>query len=153
MRCPFCNNYNTTVKDSRNAEEQTSIRRRRYCETCGSRFTTFERIQLRGLNILKKNGSLTPFDRNKLSLSVKTALRKRPFNSDKIDQIVNGIVRRIETSGEETITTEKLGDMVLQSLLNVDVVAYVRFASVYRDFSKVEDFVHLISTIKEDDVI
>jgi transcriptional repressor NrdR len=147
MRCPFCHHDTTAVKDSRTTEDQTSIRRRRFCEACGSRFTTFERVQLRGLSVVKKDGSRVPFERDKLSLSIQTALRKRPFTSEHVEKIVNGIIRNLETSGEETITTEGLGEMVLHALLNVDVVGYVRFASVYRDFSGVDDFISLISSI------
>ncbi|TCT42874.1 transcriptional regulator NrdR [Martelella mediterranea] len=145
MRCPFCNSPDTQVKDSRPAEDNTSIRRRRVCPDCGGRFTTFERVQLRELVVIKKNGRKAPFDRDKLVRSFEIALRKRPVERDRIERAVSGIVRRMESSGEPEVHSEEIGLLVLEALKNLDDVAFVRFASVYRDFSTTEDFEEIIA--------
>ena len=140
MRCPFCSNEDTQVKDSRPTEDNTAIRRRRFCPSCGARFTTFERIQLRELTIIKKNGQRAPFDRDKLERSILIATRKRPVEPERIDRMINGIVRRLESSGETDIPSSVLGEMVMEALANLDQVAFVRFASVYRNFREAKDF-------------
>ncbi|AQZ52913.1 transcriptional regulator NrdR [Martelella sp. FLE1502] len=145
MRCPFCNSPDTQVKDSRPAEDNTSIRRRRVCPDCGGRFTTFERVQLRELVVVKKNGRKVPFDRDKLVRSFEIALRKRPVERERIERAVSGIVRRLESSGEPEVQSEEIGLLVLEALKNLDDVAFVRFASVYRDFSTTEDFEEIIT--------
>ncbi|WP_176085213.1 transcriptional regulator NrdR [Martelella sp. HB161492] len=145
MRCPFCNSPDTQVKDSRPAEDNTSIRRRRVCPDCGGRFTTFERVQLRDLVVIKKNGRKVAFDRDKLVRSFEIALRKRPVERERIERAVSGIVRRMESSGESEIRSEEIGLLVLEALKSLDDVAFVRFASVYRDFSTTEDFEKIIS--------
>lgn len=147
MRCPFCGSEDTQVKDSRPAEDATSIRRRRICPDCGGRFTTFERVQLRELTVVKKTGRKQPFDRNKLVRSFEIALRKRPVDRDRIERAVSGIARRLESSGETDITSEEIGLQVLEALKSLDDVAFVRYASVYRDFSHAEDFEQVISEI------
>lgn len=147
MRCPYCGSEDSQVKDSRPAEDSTSIRRRRICPDCGGRFTTFERVQLRELMVLKKTGRKVPFDRNKLVRSFQIALRKRPVDADRIERAVSGIVRRLESSGESEISSEEIGLQVLESLKSLDDVAFVRYASVYRDFSHAEDFEKVISEI------
>lgn len=147
MRCPFCGSEDTQVKDSRPAEDATSIRRRRICPDCGGRFTTFERVQLRELMVVKKTGRKVPFDRNKLVRSFQIALRKRPVDADRIERAVSGIVRRLESSGESEITSEEIGLQVLEALKSLDDVAFVRYASVYRDFSHAEDFEKVIEEI------
>lgn len=144
MRCPFCNHPDTAVKDSRTTEDHASIRRRRFCGECGSRFTTFERIQLRDLMVLKKSGVRVPFDRDKLARSIETALHKRAIDPERTERVISSIVRQLETSGETEIPTTTIGDMALEALLNLDPVAYVRFASVYKEFSDVKDFVAFI---------
>lgn len=140
MRCPFCGHEDTQVKDSRPAEDSGSIRRRRLCPNCGARFTTFERVQLRELMVVKKNGRRVPFDRDKLHRSIETALRKRPVEPERIDRVVNGIVRRLESMGEPDIPSTTIGELVMDALAQVDPVAYVRFASVYRNFREARDF-------------
>ncbi|THF52377.1 transcriptional regulator NrdR [Allorhizobium terrae] len=147
MRCPFCGSDDTQVKDSRPAEDNTAIRRRRICPDCGGRFTTFERVQLRELTVLKKTGRKAPFDREKLVRSFEIALRKRPVERDRIERAVSGIVRRLESSGEVEISSERIGLQVLEALKSLDDVAFVRYASVYRDFSHAEDFEQVISEI------
>jgi transcriptional repressor NrdR len=147
MRCPYCGSEDTQVKDSRPAEDYTSIRRRRICPDCGGRFTTFERVQLRELMVIKKTGRKVPFDRNKLVRSFQIALRKRPVDNDRIERAVSGIVRRLESSGESEISSEQIGLQVLESLKSLDDVAFVRYASVYRDFSHAEDFEKVIAEI------
>lgn len=147
MRCPYCGSEDTQVKDSRPAEDFTSIRRRRICPDCGGRFTTFERVQLRELMVVKKTGRKVPFDRNKLVRSFQIALRKRPVDSDRIERAVSGIVRRLESSGESEISSEQIGLQVLEALKSLDDVAFVRYASVYRDFSHADDFEKVISEI------
>ncbi len=140
MRCPFCGFKDTQVKDSRPTEDDSAIRRRRMCQGCGARFTTFERIQLRELNVVKRNGRQTLFDREKLIRSIGVACRKRPVNSDQIERLVNGIQRRLESSGESDVQSAHIGEMVMDALGELDQVAYVRFASVYRDFREARDF-------------
>ena len=140
MRCPFCGNEDTQVKDSRPTEDNAAIRRRRYCPACGSRFTTFERVQLRDLMVVKKNGQRVAFDRDKLARSIQIACRKRPVDPERIERIVSGIVRRLESSGESDIRSEVIGEMVMDALRGLDPVAYVRFASVYRNFREAKDF-------------
>lgn len=140
MRCPFCGHPDTQVKDSRPAEDGASIRRRRQCPSCGARFTSFERVQLRELLVVKKSGKRTPFDRDKLMRSVLIALRKRPVAQDRIEQMVSGIVRRLESLGDTEITSDTVGTYVMEALAETDPVAYVRYASVYRDFREAEDF-------------
>jgi transcriptional repressor NrdR len=144
MRCPFCQNEDTQVKDSRPTEDSAAIRRRRQCDKCGSRFTTFERVQLRELVVLKRSGRRVPFDREKLERSVSVALRKRPIEDDQIQQMISGIVRKLESSGENEIPSGTIGEMVMESLAGVDPVAYVRYASVYRDFKETSDFADFI---------
>ena len=134
MRCPYCGNPDTQVKDSRPSEDNTAIRRRRVCPDCGGRFTTFERVQLRELTVVKKNGRRVPFDRDKLMRSVQVALRKRPVDPERVERMVNGIVRQLESSGESEVPSEAIGRLVMEGLRGLDEVAYVRFASVYRNF-------------------
>ncbi len=140
MRCPFCGSDDTQVKDSRPTEDNTAIRRRRHCIACESRFTTFERVQLRDLMVIKKSGSRATFDREKLLRSISIALRKRPVEPDRIERIVNGIQRRLESRGETDIQSSVIGEMVMDALAGLDQVAYVRFASVYRNFREAKDF-------------
>ncbi len=140
MRCPFCGHDDTQVKDSRPTEDNSAIRRRRFCPNCGARFTTFERIQLRELTVVKKNGQREPFDREKLARSMFTALKKRPVESERIERVINGIVRRLESSGESEIPATAIGEAVMEALKTLDPVAYVRFASVYRNFRDAADF-------------
>ena len=140
MRCPYCMNSDTQVKDSRPTEENTVIRRRRVCADCGGRFTTFERIQLRELTIVKNTGRKVPFERDKLMRSVQVALRKRPVDAERIERMVSGIVRRLENLGESEIPAKMLGELVMEGLYGLDQVAYVRFASVYRNFREAKDF-------------
>ena len=147
MRCPYCGNDDTQVKDSRPTEDSNAIRRRRICPSCGGRFTTFERVQLRELTVLKKTGRKVPFDRDKLVRSFQIALRKRPVDGDRIERAVSGIVRRLESSGETEISSEQIGLQVLEALKSLDDVAFVRYASVYRDFSHAEDFEKVIEEI------
>jgi transcriptional repressor NrdR len=140
MRCPFCGLDDTQVKDSRPAEDGSAIRRRRFCPGCSQRFTTVERVQLRELTVLKTDARRVPFDRDKLARSVRIALRKRPVQEERIERIVNGIVRQLEASGETDITSKAIGELVMETLKEVDAVAYVRFASVYRNFREAKDF-------------
>ena len=140
MRCPFCGFADSQVKDSRPAEDSASIRRRRQCPACGGRFTTYERVQLRELKVVKRDGVREPFDRDKLQRSVSIALRKRDVPEERIDHLVSGIIRRLETSGETEIPTKTVGQFVLDALGETDPVAFVRYASVYRDFREAEDF-------------
>jgi transcriptional repressor NrdR len=150
MRCPYCGNPDTQVKDSRPSEDNTAIRRRRVCEACGGRFTTFERVQLRELTVVKKNGRRVPFDRDKLARSVAVALRKRSVDPDRIDRMVNGIVRQLESSGESEIPSEEIGRLAMEGLKNLDEVAYVRFASVYRNFKDSEDFKEVLGELSRE---
>ena len=140
MRCPYCGGEETQVKDSRPAEDGAAIRRRRSCPACGSRFTTFERVQLREITVLKTDGRRVPFDREKLARSIRVALRKRPIEEDQIERIVNGIQRRLETEADSEVTSRQIGEIVMDTLKEVDQVAYVRFASVYRNFGEAKDF-------------
>ncbi|WP_032112770.1 transcriptional regulator NrdR [Candidatus Paracaedibacter symbiosus] len=151
MRCPFCSHFDTTVKDSRTTDDLSAVRRRRQCPECGSRFTTFERIQLRDLMVIKKNKLRVPFHRDKLASSIETALHKRPIPPDQIDRVISGIIRRLETSGEIEIPTHVIGEMAIEALFNLDTVAYIRFASVYHEFQNVEDFVTFISNMSKSD--
>jgi transcriptional repressor NrdR len=147
MRCPFCQTEDTQVKDSRPTEDGASIRRRRQCNACGARFTTFERVQLRELVVIKRStGKRAPFEREKLARSIKIALNKRPFGPDQIDLIVSGIVRRLESLGENEIPSATIGEMVMEALANLDPVAYVRYASVYKDFREAGDFAQFLDT-------
>ncbi|WP_169544865.1 MULTISPECIES: transcriptional regulator NrdR [Sneathiella] len=148
MRCPFCNSEETQVKDSRPTEDNTAIRRRRACMACGARFTTFERVQLRELTVVKKNGQRSPFEREKLERSVTIATRKRPVEPDNIDRMINGIVRQLESSGDQEVTSDKIGELVMEGLANLDSVAYVRFASVYREFREAKDFEEFIGELQ-----
>ena len=140
MRCPSCNSLDTQVKDSRPSEDSAAIRRRRLCLTCGFRFTTFERVQLRELVVIKRNGRRVPFDRDKLARSVEIALRKRNVDPDRVEQTISKIVRDLESLGENEVTTETIGETVMAQLRELDDVAYVRFASVYRNFREAKDF-------------
>ncbi|HRE60950.1 MAG TPA: transcriptional regulator NrdR [Micropepsaceae bacterium] len=140
MRCPFCGNEDTQVKDSRPTEDNSAIRRRRFCTACGARFTTFERVQLRELMVLKKNNRREAFDREKLLRSIEHALRKRPVDPERIERLVNGIVRRLESMGESEIQSSVIGQLVMEGLAGIDPVAYVRFASVYKNFREAKDF-------------
>jgi transcriptional repressor NrdR len=140
MRCPFCGHDDTQVKDSRPTEDNSAIRRRRFCTGCGARFTTFERVQLRELTVMKKGGQREVFDRDKLARSIMIALRKRPVDPDRVDRVINGIVRRLESAGESEIRGEMIGELVMEALAALDQVAYVRFASVYRNFREAKDF-------------
>lgn len=144
MRCPFCGNTDSQVKDSRPSEDGAAIRRRRSCPQCGGRFTTFERVQLRELMVLKRSGRRIPFDRAKLERSLSIALRKRPVDPERIDQMISGIVRQLESLGETEISSSVIGEMVMKALKTVDDVAYVRYASVYRDFRETEDFARFL---------
>ncbi len=147
MRCPFCAHENSQVKDSRPTEDGASIRRRRQCEDCGARFTTFERIQLRELNVVKSGGRREPFDRTKLERSIATACRKRPVPAERIERLVTSIQRQIETSGESEIASTAIGELVMNGLHGLDPVAYIRFASVYKDFTEAKDFQTIAGTV------
>jgi len=140
MRCPFCGNDDTQVKDSRPTEDGSAIRRRRQCPACGGRFTTFERVQLRELVIVKKSGKREPFERDKLARSIEIACRKRPVEPERIERLVNGVVRQLESLGESEIEVRQVGELVMAALQALDPVAYIRFASVYRDFREAKDF-------------
>ena len=144
MRCPFCGELESQVKDSRPSEDGTAIRRRRLCPSCGGRFTTFERVQLRELTILKRSGRRTPFDREKLVRSISIALRKRPVDPERVERMVSGIVRQLESLGETELGSHVVGEMVMKALKSLDEVAYVRYASVYRDFRETEDFARFL---------
>jgi transcriptional repressor NrdR len=149
MRCPFCAHENSQVKDSRPTEDGAAIRRRRQCESCGARFTTFERIQLRDIMVVKSENRREPFNRAKIEKSVAVACRKRGIDQERIDQLVSGIQRQIETSGESEVHSRDIGEMVMDGLRMLDSVAYIRFASVYRDFSEARDFEEFASTVKD----
>ena len=140
MRCPFCGETDTQVKDSRPTEDQVSIRRRRICAACNSRFTTYERVQLCELTVLKKNGRKRPFDREKLTRSIETAVRKRSIDDIKLNRVINGIVRQLESCGDSEIKSTYIGEVVMENLKNLDLVSYIRFASVYCDFRNPKDF-------------
>ncbi|MEO7026102.1 MAG: transcriptional regulator NrdR [Caulobacteraceae bacterium] len=145
MRCPFCGELESQVKDSRPSDEGAAIRRRRHCPQCGGRFTTFERVQLRELMILKRSGRRAPFDRDKLVRSIAIATRKRPVEAERLERMVSGIVRQLESMGETEIPSTTVGEMVMKALKSLDDVAYVRYASVYRDFRKTEHFAQFLS--------
>ena len=149
MRCPFCSNEDTQVKDSRPTEDNTSIRRRRICDQCGSRFTTFERIQLRDLVVMKSNGQKENFDRDKMYRSLSLALRKRNVDNEKIEKIVNAIVRKLENSGETDIKSNIIGQYIMEALMHLDQVAYVRFASVYKNFREAKDFEDFLGNLED----
>ncbi|QCI67575.1 transcriptional regulator NrdR [Phreatobacter stygius] len=151
MRCPFCGFADTQVKDSRPTEDGSAIRRRRVCTECNGRFTTFERVQLRELTVIKRNNRRVPFDRDKLMRSIQIALRKRPVDPDRVERLVSGIVRQLEASGESEIPAENIGRIVMEALKALDDVAYVRFASVYRNFREPKDFEQLIGEMAEDE--
>ncbi|WP_337995544.1 transcriptional regulator NrdR [Oleispirillum naphthae] len=151
MRCPFCGNEDTQVKDSRPTEDNSAIRRRRSCPNCNSRFTTFERVQIREMIVVKKDGRRTPFDRDKLARSIQVAVRKRAVDQERIERLVTAIQRRLESSGETEISSEHIGEMVMEALLALDPVAYIRFASVYKNFREVTDFEELVGKIGEQD--
>ena len=140
MRCPFCGHDDTQVKDSRPSDDNAAIRRRRLCPACGGRFTTFERVQLRELIVIKKNGRRESFDRDKLERSINHALRKRPVERERVDRTITGIVRRLESMGENEIPANVIGELVMQALSSLDKVAYIRFASVYKNFREAKDF-------------
>ncbi len=150
MRCPFCGNDDTQVKDSRPTEDNNAIRRRRQCVNCGARFTTFERVQLRELTVVKGSGKRETFDRDKLLRSMTIALRKRPVEQERIERVVNGIVRRLESSGESEFPTTLVGELIMDALASLDQVAYVRFASVYRNFREARDFEEFIEKLDEE---
>lgn len=150
MRCPFCGHEETQVKDSRPTEDGAAIRRRRSCLACGSRFTTFERVQLRELTVVKKDGRRDPFDRDKLARSIQIAVRKRPVEAEQVEKIINGLHRKLESLGESEISSDTIGQLVMDALINLDQVAYVRFASVYRDFREVQDFQEFIGSLSGD---
>ena len=151
MRCPFCGNIDTQVKDSRPAEDNVAIRRRRFCSACGGRFTTYERVQLRDLVVIKSSGRREEFDRDKLARSVRIAMQKRPTEPDRIDQMISGIVRRLESMGETDISSKVIGEIVMETLARIDTVAYVRFASVYKNFQAADDFDRFVSELRPAD--
>ena len=147
MRCPYCQSEDTQVKDSRPAEDGAVIRRRRVCSVCGGRFTTFERVQLRDLMVVKKSGRRVPFDRDKLTRSIEVALRKRDVDTDRVERAISGIVRQLESSGEAEVTSDEIGRLAMDALKGIDDIAYIRFASVYRNFSKAVDFHNVIDEL------
>ena len=149
MRCPFCGHADTQVKDSRPSEDASSIRRRRYCPECNSRFTTFERVQLRELTVLKKSGERRIFDRDKLARSISLALRKRPVGQDQVEQLITRITQKLESLGESEIPTMLVGKIVMEELKKVDSIAYIRFASVYRDFRETKDFEDIVEELED----
>src|ERR1700761_6580720 len=149
MRCPFCGSDDTQVKDSRPTEDNGAIRRRRFCGTCGQRFTTIERTQLRELTVVKSDGRRVPFDRDKMARSIRVALRKRPIQEERIERIVNGIVRQLEASGESDIPSKQIGELVMDTLKELDSVAYVRFAREYRNFREANDFEDCVGTLED----
>ena len=149
MKCPFCGCNDTQVKDSRNADDDTAVRRRRECPECGHRFTTFEHVQLRDLMVVKKNGERVMFDREKLARSIYLAVRKRPISSERVEKIVNSIQRRLESTGDSEILSTKIGELTMEALAALDHVAYIRFASVYRDFREPKDFEEFLETLEQ----
>ena len=150
MRCPFCGHEDTQVKDSRPTEDNTSIRRRRACPNCGGRFTTFERIQMRELTVVKRNGQRVPFERDNLARSMAIALRNRPVEPDRVDRVINGIVRRLVSLGEQEVPSSVVGEMIMEALSGLDSVAYVRFASVYKNFQAADDFDKFVQELRPD---
>lgn len=151
MRCPFCSSDNTQVKDSRPSEDNTAIRRRRVCADCGGRFTTFERVQLRELTVVKRSNRRVPFDRDKLTRSVQVALRKRDVEPERVDRFVSGIVRQLESAGEPEVASDDIGLLVMERLKELDDVAYVRFASVYRNFREAKDFAAVLGELDHEE--
>jgi transcriptional repressor NrdR len=151
MKCPYCGAPDTQVKDSRPTEDAASIRRRRVCTDCGGRFTTFERVQLRDLTVVKRSGRKVPFDRDKLQRSITVALRKRPVAPERVERLVSGLVRQIESLGENEVTAEEIGQLVMEGLKSLDDVAYVRFASVYRNFREAKDFETVLGELSAED--
>ena len=149
MRCPFCAHDDSQVKDSRPTEDNTAIRRRRQCDSCGARFTTFERVQLREVTVVKSSGARENFDRSKLDQSVALACRKRGVAQERLDQLVSGVQRQIEVMGESEIQAKAIGEMVMEGLRHLDTVAYIRFASVYRDFTEAKDFEEFAGTVRD----
>ncbi len=149
MRCPFCAHDDSQVKDSRPTEDNTAIRRRRQCESCGARFTTFERVQLREITVIKSDAAREPFDRAKIEQSVTLACRKRGVSPEQIGQLVSGVQRQVETAGESEIASRAIGEMVMDGLRQLDAVAYIRFASVYRDFTEARDFEEFASSVRD----
>ena len=149
MRCPYCGHMDTQVKDSRPTDDNSAIRRRRSCPACAARFTTFERIQLRELTVVKKGGQRIPFDRDKIARSITTACRKRPVDEERIERLVNSIQRRLESMGESDIPSSAIGEMVMEALQGLDKVAYIRFASVYKNFREIRDFESFVETMGE----
>ncbi len=149
MKCPFCGCNDTQVKDSRNTDDDAAVRRRRECPECGQRFTTFEHVQLRDLTVVKKNGEKVMFDRDKLARSIFLAVRKRPISSERVEKIVSSIQRRLESTGEAEILSTKIGELVMEALASLDHVAYIRFASVYKDFREPKDFEDFVATLEE----
>jgi transcriptional repressor NrdR len=147
MRCPYCGSLDTQVRDSRPAEDASSIRRRRVCPDCGGRFTTFERVQLRELTVVKRSGRKVAFERDKLQRSVEIALRKRPVAPERVERLINGIVRQLESSGESELASGTIGELVMEGLRTLDAVAYVRYSSVYKDFRDAHDFSELIGRL------
>jgi len=150
MRCPYCGNDDTQVKDSRPTEDSAAIRRRRVCNGCGGRFTTFERVQLRDLIVVKKSGRKVPFDREKLARSVHTALRKRSVDPERAERMISGVVRQLESLGDVEVTSDQIGEFVMEGLRGLDDVAFVRFASVYKNFSAADDFRSFLSQLGDD---
>jgi len=151
MRCPYCGNDDTQVKDSRPTEDSNAIRRRRICPSCGGRFTTFERVQLRELAVVKKSGRRVAFDRDKLERSVNTALRKRDVAPERVERMISGVVRQLESLGDGEISSERIGEFVMEGLKSLDHVAFVRFASVYKNFSTPDDFRSFLTELREDE--
>lgn len=149
MKCPFCGCNDTQVKDSRNTDDDAAVRRRRECPECGQRFTTFEHVQLRDLMVVKKNGERVMFDRDKLAKSIYLAVRKRPISSERVEKVVNSIQRRLESTGEVEILSTQIGELVMEALATLDHVAYIRFASVYKDFREPKDFEDFVATIEQ----
>ncbi len=150
MRCPYCGNSDSQVKDSRPTDDNAAIRRRRVCPDCGGRFTTFERVQLRDLVVLKRSGRRVPFDREKLTKSVEVSLRKRMVDAERVERMINGVVRQLESLGENDVTTEQIGELVMEGLKALDDVAYVRFASVYRNFREAKDFTQVLGELNSE---
>ena len=151
MRCPFCTSEDTQVKDSRPTEDAAAIRRRRLCSSCGARFTTFERVQLRELTVIKKTGKKAPFDRDKMMRSINIATRKRQIDPERLEQMVSGVVRRLESRGENEIESAVVGELVMQGLQKLDDVAFVRYASVYKNFSEAKDFEKFLGSMEDED--
>lgn len=151
MRCPFCGSLDTQVKDSRPTDDAAAIRRRRVCPDCGGRFTTFERVQLRELSVTKRSGRRVPFDRDKLGRSIEVALRKRPVDPARVERLIAGLVRQLESAGEAEVTSTRIGELVMDALKGLDPVAHVRFASVYKDFREVKDFETMLESLAGDE--